>query len=165
MCSEDIMVREVKEDEEKILSNLVSLYLHDLSEFADDLKIDQEGKFVYEGLHYYFTEKELHPYFIYSRNEIAGFLLLNSGKYVPEDTEYSIHEIFILKSFRGKGIASIAIKKLFEMYRGQYRVEQLKDNKLAINFWKRFYQKQNIDYQEEIEMMDGFEVYTQLFRV
>ena len=34
------------------------------------------------------------------------------------------------------------------MYKGEYKVEQLRDNELAINFWKGFYKKQNIDYRE-----------------
>lgn len=165
MCLEDIKVVEISEEKENVLKNLVSLYLHDLSEFADDLVIDEEGKFEYDGLHYYFTEKELKPFFIYCKDEIAGFILLNSDKYVPGDAEYSIHEIFILKAFRGKGVASVALKKVFEMYKGKYKVEQLKENKLAIDFWKGFYKKQNIDYQEEVEIMDGFEVYTQLFTI
>lgn len=165
MCSQDIKVEVVGVEQENVLNNIVGLYLHDLSEYADDLKINSEGKFEYEGLHYYFTEKELTPFFIYWKNEIVGFLLLNSGKYVPEDAEFSIHEIFVLKSFRGKGIAFHAVSKILEMYKGKYRVEQLKKNETAIKFWKNFYKKLGLDYVEKKELLDGFEVYTQLFCV
>ena len=165
MCLQDIKVEIIDAEKESVLENMVSVYLHDLSEYADDLKINTEGKFEYEGLHYYFTEKELMPFFIYWKNEIAGFLLLNSGKYVPEDVEFSIHEIFVLKSFRGRGVALGAVSKIIEMYKGKYRVEQLKMNKTAINFWKNFYKRLNIDYVEKEEILDGFEVYTQLFCV
>ena len=140
MCLQDIKVEIIDAEKESVLENMVSVYLHDLSEYADDLKINTEGKFEYEGLHYYFTEKELMPFFIYWKNEIAGFLLLNSGKYVPEDAEFSIHEIFVLKSFRGRGVALGAVSKIIEMYKGKYRVEQLKMNKTAINFWKNFWE-------------------------
>ncbi|GEM_PF-6552075 len=108
-------------------------------------------------------EKVSNPFLIYCNDEIAGFVLLNSGKYVPKDAEYSIHEIFILKSFRGKGVATIAVKKLFEMYTGKYKIAQLEDNKLAISFWKGFYKKQNIAYEEKVEVIDGFNGYIQLF--
>ncbi|WP_408638941.1 GNAT family N-acetyltransferase [Roseburia porci] len=50
-----------------------------------------------------------------------------------------MHEIFVLKSFRGKGVAFSAVSKIMEMYKGKYRVEQLKENTSAIKFWKRFY--------------------------
>ena len=166
MClEEDIKVVKIGAEKEGILKNLVSLYLHDLSEFSDDLKVNQEGKFEYEGLNYYFTEKELNPFLIYCNDEISGFVLLNSGKYVPGDAQYSIHEIFILKSFRRKGVAASAIKKIFEIYKGKYKVEQLQDNKLAINFWRGFYKKENIIYKEETEVIDGFNVYTQFFNI
>lgn len=159
----DVKVEIIESEKENVLKNIVSLYLHDLSEYADDLKINSEGKFEYSGLHYYFTEKELTPFFIYWKSEIVGFVLLNSGKYVPGDAEFSIHEIFVLKSFRGMGVAFSAVSKIAEMYQGKYRVEQLKDNLPAIRFWKSFYKKMNIDYVEKEEVLDGYEVYVQLF--
>lgn len=82
---------------------------------------------------------------------------------MPEDAEFSIHEIFVLKSFRGMGVAFSAVSKIIKMYRGKYRVEQLKENTSAIKFWKRFYEKMNIDYVEKEEVLDGYEVYVQLF--
>ncbi len=163
MNLEDVKVEIIEDEKENVLKNMVSLYLHDLSEYADDLRINSEGKFEYGGLHYYFTEKDLIPFFIYWKNEIAGFVLLNSGKYVPEDAEFSIHEIFVLKSFRGMGVAFSAVSKIIKMYKGKYRVEQLKENTSAVKFWKSFYKKMNIDYVEKEEILDGYEVYVQLF--
>ena len=166
MCLEkNIILIKIGKEKESILRNLINLYLHDLSEFADDLKTDQEGKFEYDGINYYFIEEELIPFLIYCNDEIAGFILLNTGKYVPGDAQFSIHEIFILKSFRGKGVATIAIKEIFEIYKGKYKVEQLQDNKLAINFWNAFYSKQNIAYKEEIEVIDGFNCCSQIFTI
>ncbi|MEG2936311.1 MAG: GNAT family N-acetyltransferase, partial [Clostridium sp.] len=117
------------------------------------------------GIEYYFSKEELNPFLIYCNGKIAGFVLLNSGKYVPKDIEYSIHEIFILKSFRGKGVATNAIKKLFDMYKGKYKVKQLQDNKLAVNFWSKFYKNEDIDYEEEVEVIDGFNGCSQVFEV
>lgn len=160
-----IKLEQIDKEKASILKNLMSLYLHDLSEFADDLKVNEGGVYEYEGIEYYFTKEELKPLLIYFNEEIAGFVLLNSGKYVPRDVEYSIHELFIIKSFRGKGIASEAIKKLFDMYKGKYKVEQLQDNKLAVDFWKKFYKNQNIIYEEKNEVIDGFNGCVQIFDV
>lgn len=154
---------EAKEKDMNLLKNLVSLYLHDLSEFADDLKVNEEGKFEYDCIEYYFKLEELTPLLIYSNNEIDGFVLLNSGKYVPNDVDYSIHELFILKSYRNKGIAGSAVKQVLDKYRGRYKVAQLGKNKLAIGFWKNFFEKSNIEFQEKVEKVDGFECYTQIF--
>lgn len=162
---EDIKLLKVDKEKENILKSLMSLYLHDLSEFADDLEVNEKGIYEYEGIELYFSKVELNPFLIYCNDKIAGFLLLNSGKYVLKDIDYSIHEIFILKSYRGKGVATSAIKKIFYGYKGKYKVEQLQDNKLALDFWKRFYKKQNIIYEEEIEVIDGFNGCTQVFTV
>lgn len=160
---ENIKLVNINKEKETILKNLVSLYLHDLSEFADDLKVNEEGKYEYDGFDYYFMSEDLKPFLIYFNDEIAGFLLLNSGKYTPADAEYCVNELFILKSFRGRGIATIAIKKILEKYNGKYKVEQFQDNKIAINFWKRFYRNQNIVYEEKNEVIDGFNCCYQLF--
>ncbi|HCQ90607.1 MAG TPA: GNAT family N-acetyltransferase [Clostridium sp.] len=117
-----------------IFKNLMTLHLHDLSEFADDLKINSEGLFEYDGIEYYFKSEDLKPFFIYVNTDIAGFVLLNSGKYVSENIDYSVHELFLMKAYRKKGIASIVVEKLFELYKGNYKVVQLYHNTPAINF-------------------------------
>ena len=64
MClGENIKVVKIDEEKINVLMNLLSLYLHDLSEFADDLKINEEGKYEYEGIKYYFIKEELNPFF------------------------------------------------------------------------------------------------------
>lgn len=145
------------------LENLMNLYLHDLSEFADDLKPNEAGKFEYEGLNLYFSKEELNPFFIMCQGETAGFVLLNSGKYAGKDSDYVIHELFILKGFRKKGIASAAIENLMRIYKGKYKVEQIVSNKKAVNFWKIFYKKHNIEYEESEEVFDGIECIQQKF--
>ena len=64
-------------------------------------------------------------------NEVAGFILFNTGKYAGGQSNFSVHELFVAKSFRSRGIATRAVNKLLEMYKGTYRVEQLEKNKLA----------------------------------
>lgn len=150
---------------QSIFKNLMTLYLHDLSEFADDLKINSEGLFEYDGIEYYFKSKDLKPFFIFVNADIAGFVLLNSGKYVPENIDYSVHELFLMKAYRKKGIASVVIEKLFELYKGNYKVVQLYHNTPAINFWRNFYKKNSINYKEFEEVIDGQKGIFQIFSV
>ncbi len=147
------------------LENLMGLYLHDLSEFASDLKINQDGLFKYEGLDLYFTSEDLRPFFIVCEEEIVGFLLLNSGKYVATDIDYVVHELFILKGFRKKGIAGVAIKEVFHLYKGKYEVTQLMDNKTAIKFWTNFYKVEGIKYVETKEIVDDLHGCKQTFNI
>lgn len=163
--NESVKLISVNSETKHILENLMSLYLHDLSEFADDLKIDVNGKFQYDGLELYITKDELKPYFIYLEDNIVGFVLVNKGKYASKGIDFLVHEFFILKSFRRKGIGAIAIKKLINDNKGKYEVMQLVNNKTAINFWNKFYINTEIEYKETMEMYDGFEVYSQTFSV
>jgi len=145
------------------LESLMNLYLHDLSEFASDLKINEDGKFKYDGFELYFTSEDLKPFFITYHDEMVGFVLLNTGKYVPSDIDYTIHEVFLLRGFRKKGIGTVAIKKLFELYKGKYNIVQLGNNKIAIDFWKNFYKIEGLKYTETKEIVDNFECCTQIF--
>jgi predicted acetyltransferase len=163
MNLDNINLIKVKLEGKAKLKGLMSLYLHDLSEFAEDLKINEDGLFEYEGIDLYFENEELMPFFICSQNEVVGFILVNSGKFVGPNIDYSIHELFILKGFRRKGIAHITIKKILNSYMGKYKVEQLKENKTAIGFWRNFYEVQGIKYIEEKEAIDGFECLIQIF--
>lgn len=147
------------------LENLMSIYLHDLSEFADDLKINEDGKFEYDGLELYFKSEDLTPYFIIYQGEVAGFVLFNKGKYVSKDIDYTVHEIFILKGFRNKGIAKAAVKILLDAYKGKYRIVQISTNNTAVNFWRKFYEKQGIKYIESKEKLDNLEANVQIFSV
>ncbi|GAA0126826.1 GNAT family N-acetyltransferase [Clostridium sp. CTA-19] len=163
--NESIELIPVKVETKHILENLMTLYLHDLSEFADDLKININGKFEYDGVDLYITQDELKPFFIYLEDDIVGFILLNTGRYVPKGVDFVVNEFFILKTFRRKGISTLAIKKLFDNNKGKYKIGQLANNKIAIHFWKKFYKIQEIEYKESIEIVDGFECYSQLFYI
>ena len=100
-------------DEKEILRNLLALYLHDLSEFTGDLDINERGFFEYEGLNMYYQKETLSPLLYKVDGEYAGFILFNEPPYAPEDVDYNINEFFLLRKYRGKGIAQEVTKELF----------------------------------------------------
>ena len=165
MNLKEIRLERIYEESKAKLENIMSLYLHDLSEFADDLKINSEGKFEYEGIELYFKSGDLNPYFIVYKDEVAGFILFNTGRYVPKDIDYVIHEFFILKGFRNKGVGSAAIRIMLDKYKGKYKIGQITSNKTAVNFWRKFYQQQGIKYIEAEEKIDDIDVIVQIFNV
>ncbi|WP_346962309.1 GNAT family N-acetyltransferase [Clostridium sp.] len=161
----EIKLEQVVIESRAKLENLVSIYLHDLSEFADDLKINEDGKFEYDGLEIYFKSEDLTPYFITYQGEVAGFVLFNTGKYAPRDIDYVVHELFLLKGFRKKGIGNAAIRILLDTYKGKYRIEQISSNKPAVNFWTKFYENQGIKYTELKERHYDLECSIQIFNI
>jgi len=154
----DVKLERVTIELKEKLKNIMSLYLHDMSEFGDDLKVNEEGIFEYEGFDLYFKTEDLKPFFITYQGEVAGFVFLNSGKYVPREIDYEVHELFLLKGYRKKGIGNAAIQNLLELYRGKYKIAQISCNKLAINFWTKFYENQGINYVESKEKLDDIEL-------
>lgn len=165
MHSKDVTLVRVTGEKLKVLRNLMSLYLHDLSEYSKELEVDEDGSFVYEGLEYYLEEEDLKPFFIYYNEELAGFILLNSGKYTALAVDYSVHEFFVLRSFRKKGIGKLAVKAVFKQFPGKYKIEQLIYNHSGIAFWKSLYSDVGIKYNEMIEKSDGEEYLVQIFDV
>lgn len=165
MTSNTVRLIPVPAEKKHILENLLNLYLHELSQFVDDLHINADGRFEYEGMELYFQREELKPFFVYSAERVTGFILLNTGRFAPQGIDYVIHEFFILKGYRGKGVARSAISKLLSQNSGRYRIDQLTSNIPAIRFWKNFYAHQGIEYSETIQIVDGLECSSQVFPV
>ena len=165
MSLKEIRLEKIGVESKAKLENIISLYLHDLSEFAADLKINSEVKFEYEGLELYFKSEDLNPYFIIYKDEVAGFVLINTGRYAPKDIDYVVHEFFILKELRNKGVGSAAIKILLDKYKGRYKIAQISSNKTAVNFWTKFYERQGIKYIEAEEKIDDLDAIIKIFNV
>ncbi len=65
------------------------------------------------------------PYFIKGDNDIVGFLLLLERPFLKKENDFSIHDIFILNQYKGKGIGNKVIKNVLKEKRGQYFVIEL----------------------------------------
>jgi len=141
------------------------MYLHDMSEFADFLKLSVDGSYKYQNLHYYWEKDELSAFFIKIDSEIAGFVLSNKPPYIPDDCEISIQEFFILKKFRGKGFGMEAALKFLERFPGKYFIAQLRNNKPAIEFWHSVYSTLRLEYDEREEIDSGVKILTQRFTI
>ncbi|QOR36785.1 GNAT family N-acetyltransferase [Clostridium sp. 'deep sea'] len=162
---QNINIEIVSEEQQEVLKNIVSLYLHDLSQYADDLQINKNGLFIYEGIELYFKQPDLLPYFIKLENNIIGFILVNMGRYVPKDVDLSVHEFFILKSYRRKGFGKRAIQVLFKCHVGTYKIEQIANNLPAVKFWSNLYSQLQIEYTESQELLDDIPGVSQVFKI
>lgn len=153
------------ETEMKILQSMQQMYLHDLSEYADDLILDDNGRFDNDDIEQYFKHDGLKPILIKQEESIVGFVLLNERIYTPPNVDYFINDIFVYRGMRKKGIALEAIKQLFEKYSGKYALDQLKKNQKAIGFWRDVFAKLEIQFEEKEIIHDGHECIYQSFNV
>ncbi|BFH68954.1 MAG: GNAT family N-acetyltransferase [Paenibacillus dendritiformis] len=163
-----LRIVEIYPDRKETFLNLYNLYLYELSAYTGE-DIQADGTFEWNDTHLYFERNELHPYFITYDDRLAGFILVCSPPFVPKGIDYTIQELFVLKKYRGKNLASEAVIEVLNRFPGSYSVEQLKNNIAAVRFWKKFYKEQKIDFLEredsiELEGLPGtYELLSQTF--
>jgi predicted acetyltransferase len=66
----NVELKLVKEEEKRVLANMLQLYLHDITRFLH-MEMNNEGLYEYKYLDNYWTNKEYIPYFIIADNKIA----------------------------------------------------------------------------------------------
>ncbi len=160
-----VTLQEVTASRRETLRNLMSLYLHDMSEFTDTLEPGPDGTFAYAGFDLYIDDKALTPLFIYSDGHLAGFALLNQPPYTPADVDWSINEFFVMRRFRGLGVGRRAAAQIFKQFTGRYLIAQLAKNVPAIGFWHSLYAHLKIDFTERKQTSRGEPILTQRFVV
>jgi predicted acetyltransferase len=121
-----------------LLSNLLELYIHDLSEaFAVD--IGPDGRFGYDKLPLYWTEPDRRfAFLIRSGDRIAGFALATRGSPVssnPDDLD--VAEFFVLRRHRRCGTGRRAAFLLWDRLPGRWIVRVSEGNAPGLAFWRR----------------------------
>lgn len=122
----------VKNEERKVLDNLLQLYLHEISLY---FKVDfdsSNGLYKYDSLDKYFDNSENYAYFIKENDEITGFVLIDKN-----NDYYIVQELFTLNNYKGRGYASDAINKIFDMYRGNWVIKVVPNSIQAEIFWNK----------------------------
>lgn len=153
------------EKEKDIVRNLYSLYLHDLSKFTTNLDIREDGSFYFKELDLFWKEEGLSPYFIKYNDSIIGFILLLERPFLKKENDFCINDIFILNKYKGRGLGSKALVKLFEEKPGKYFVIELVENTPAVSFWKKVYEQLNIEFDEKMELIDDEACLIQTFTI
>lgn len=116
-----------------IICNMYPFYLYDLSEIWERLP-NRYGVFEEDDCCATLAQQSdvfkiwwrhpgvLFPFLIRVNCIPAGFALVSTPPYVPagEQVEYFLHEFFLMRPFRGKGIAQQAAKYVFDSFSGRW---------------------------------------------
>ncbi|MDF2538259.1 MAG: hypothetical protein K0S76_1280 [Herbinix sp.] len=159
----EITLRFAAPEEKLIIHNLYSLYLHDLSEFTDDIEPDEQGLLLWDSEDLYWEKPSLHPFLIFAQEKPIGFILLSEPPYVKEGCNYCIQEFFILRKYRNKGVGKKAVNQLLQNYKGIYCIIILERNTNALSFWRKLHDYNNTKYEESINNMGQENCYYQVF--
>lgn len=120
----------VKQEEEVILQNLIQFYIYEFTVFQE-IKLDANGRYAPFDLKPYWTEADLHAFFIMYDGEMAGFAMVESGD--PN----VILEFYIMRKFYRRGLGKTAAVKLFDLFPGNWSISQVEKNEPARSFWRK----------------------------
>jgi len=119
-----------------LLSNLLELYMHDMSEiFPVEPGVD--GRFGYGHLPLYWEEpRTRHAFLIRCGASIAGFVFATVGSPASEEpTDLDIAEFFVLRRHRRSGVGRQAAIALWDCLPGQWVVRVAEANRAGLPFW------------------------------
>ncbi|MCE9523031.1 MAG: GNAT family N-acetyltransferase [Alphaproteobacteria bacterium] len=128
--------------ERALVEGLFQFYVHDFSEFAAPgataFEFDEAGRFAaYPHMASYWSDAERWPLLIRVEGRVAGFALVNSLSHCGESIERNMGEFFVARKYRRDGIASEAVRQIFELHPGRWEVAVAVRNLSAISFWPK----------------------------
>jgi predicted acetyltransferase len=120
-----------------LLSNLLELYIHDLSAAFPSVELGPDGRFGYPNLPLYWSEPERRfPFLIRCGGRVAGFVLAQRGSPATEDPEvFDVAEFFVLRRYRRSGVGHRAAVLLWNRFPGRWIVRVSEGNSGALPFW------------------------------
>ena len=103
--AEPVTLEPAPPESEGVLSNLLALYVHDLSEIFP-IEVGADGRFRYDRLPLYWSEPERRfPFLIRAGAKLAGFALAARGSPASDDPDaLDVAEFFVLRGYRRSGV-------------------------------------------------------------
>lgn len=151
-------------NEQHVLKNLYSLYIHDLSEFTDGLNLSSDGSFEFDSFDMIWEKDGLTPYFIKNETEIVGFVLLLERPFLTKEYDYCINDFFILRKYRRKGVSKSSLREVLQQNQGEIVLIVLETNQPAVSFWRKTLTGLNLTFKEEKKVIDEEECLIFSFR-
>ena len=149
-----VVLNKASKSDMAIVENLVPYYIYDMSEYLG-WPCSAAGKFGgCDMLETYWEEKGKHPFLLNFGDEIVGFALIR-GNHEEKEIDFSVGEFFVLRKFRGKRVGETIATEIFDLFRGNWQVEQLQENLPAVGFWRKVIGRYtNYHFEESIKESD-----------
>lgn len=129
-----IEIRLAELSERQVVRNLMELYQHDFSEL-DGTDMDDQGRYGYEDLDLFWENPAWSAYVIKVDNKWAGFVLISDEVLIESNTR-AIAEFFVVRKYRGQGLARKAAEKIMTMCPAKWEVPVIEENHAARKFWQ-----------------------------
>lgn len=146
-------------DQRSVVANLIQLYLHDMTDFMP-FPVGSDGRFEYGFLDRFWR----YPYLITHADEIAGFaLVVDECPLTGRAPCWFMAEFFLLRAYRGKGLATAAVNLALANHPGQWHIAVPHANPVAQAFWskaltRQFVHSRNITFEDDAWLLNEFTV-------
>jgi predicted acetyltransferase len=137
----DVEVADAALEERATILNLMQLYMHDFSEFAEIGTLHGEaasdGRFAHHPLDVCWREDGWFPLIIRADRHLAGFALVSPWSALDRPLDQSVAEFFVLRKYRRAQVGLRAAKRIFERFPGRWEVPVAFYNQPALAFWRK----------------------------
>ncbi len=113
---------------------LLDFYQYDMGEFLP-AHLNANGEYGFD-VDAYLLDSTRHACIFMADGNIAGFGMVDRNVKLPS-SDYWMAQFFVMKLYRRGGIGTLAAHSLFDRFRGQWEVGQLRSNRPAQAFWRR----------------------------
>lgn len=120
------------------IQNMARFYVYDMSEYLgmeDGWAIPENGLYECIDFRKYWDDKHAHPFLIYYKNEMVGFVIVDT-KGSDQQVNFNMAQFFILRKFKAKGIGRFVAHQIFEKFRGVWEIMVIPGNEGAYRFWR-----------------------------
>jgi predicted acetyltransferase len=123
--------------DDALLSNLLELYMHDLSAAFPNVELGADGRFGYDKLRLYWSEPDRRfAFLIKCDGRVAGFVLATRGSPAAEDPDVlDVAEFFVIRRYRRSAVGRQAAFLLWNRLPGRWTVRVSEGNPSALLFW------------------------------
>lgn len=134
----EVSLDRASESDSALLSNLLELYIHDMSEVFPHVHLGPDGRFGYSRLPVYWSEPDRHfAFLIRCDGRIGGFALVTRGSPAATDPNVlDVAEFFVLRQYRRTGTGREAASMLWHRLPGAWIVRVIEKNAGALAFWR-----------------------------
>ena len=135
--SRAVTLERATRDAAPLLSNLLELYMHDMSEIFP-IEPGPDGRFGYARLPLYWSEPDTrHAFLIRCDGRVVGFAFVTRGSPATDDPEdLDMAEFFVLRGRRRSGVGREAAFALWDALPGSWVVRVSEANRAGLPFWR-----------------------------
>jgi predicted acetyltransferase len=120
------------------LRRLVPLYVHDLSQWTDHYRLDEDGRWQPDYLDDFLARPDCAAYLLREDGAAAGFAWVGGGDFPhkADDRDWRLAEFFVAAPFRRRGLGRAAASDVLDAHAGSWQLEVVDGNDAALAFWR-----------------------------